>query len=230
MTLSHEELKSLIAPYALGAVSDEEMRVLRSHILSCEECMQEADSLTSAASLMTLAVEEAPLPSGFADRLLSKVEAERPAAVAHSGAPRRFSWRMALLSGAASLALAVAGGVALDARRDLERNRDALLALLHSDQGVHLQGQRGAVARLVPTADGSMLIATGLEAPPDDHTYQLWFIRGGKPVSGGTFGAGDGVVVLQTPDRLDGIDAAAVTVEPEGGSRAPTTDPVISSA
>ena len=225
MGLTHEELKSMLAPYAIGAVTHDEMRVLRSHILTCEECMEEADQLTDAASLMTYAADEAPLPAGFADRIMEVVEAERPAAARRVGAPRR--WRVLVASGTAVLALLATGVLALDARRDRDRTHDALLAVLGSDRGFELTGEGGITARLVPTTGGSLFVAAGLETAPDAHTYQLWFIRDGEPVSGGTFDVDGDIAVLETPDRLGGVEGAAVTVEPEGGSQAPTSDPFI---
>ncbi len=105
-------------------------------------------------------------------------------------------------------------------------------------EGLKLAGPGGAVARMVPTADGATLFATGLDEAPDRHTYQLWLMECDEPdvietcdpTSAGTFNVSGGIAVLETGTSLEGFDRAAVTVEPEGGSEAPTTLPVIDSA
>jgi anti-sigma-K factor RskA len=72
----------------------------------------------------------------------------------------------------------------------------------------------------------ALLNATGLEPAASGRTYQLWWIRDGKPVPSVTFdidptGAG---LVRSVSVPTDGeLSAAAVTEEPEGGSQQPTT-------
>ena len=76
MDMSHDELKSLIAPYVLGAVSPEETEYVRAHIVACDECMAEADSYSTVASSLALSVDEEPLPDGFIDGVMARVREE----------------------------------------------------------------------------------------------------------------------------------------------------------
>jgi anti-sigma-K factor RskA len=85
----------------------------------------------------------------------------------------------------------------------------------------------GAVGAVVPADEGSVFVVEGLEDIPEDETYQLWLFEGETPVSAGTFEVEDGRAVLETGRSLEGFSGAAVTVEPEGGSRGPTSDPVL---
>jgi anti-sigma-K factor RskA len=65
---------------------------------------------------------------------------------------------------------------------------------------------------------------------PSGRAYQLWFIKDGKPVPSVTFKPGaDGTATLQpVPVPADGtVSAAAVTIEPEGGSAQPTSPIVL---
>lgn len=238
--MTHEELKALIAPYVLGAVSSDEEREVRSHIMSCEECMQEAESYSGPAAALALAVDEAPLPAGFEDAVLAKVEESRPeSAAAPVTLPWWQRWSKPLLAGgaAAIVACIVLAGAFFAARGQLEQYEDAIPPLVHGE-GMRLAGAGGAVARMVPTADGATLFATGLDAAPDRHTYQLWLMdcvdpedmETCDPISAGTFDVRGGIAVLDYGDGLEGYNRAAVTVEPEGGSEAPTTLPVIDSA
>jgi anti-sigma-K factor RskA len=226
---THEELRSLLAAYALGATDLNEMRVIRAHILTCEECMAEADAFTEATEALALSVEPVEVPPGFVDAVLAQVRQpdEAPDPVAKPARVRRFNPR-SLAWGAASLAAVALLAVGLiDARNDLAQERKVIQALLHSD-GMTLRGQSGAAARMIPTADGGIFVADGLHEPPEGSEFQLWLIDEGKPISAGTFGISDGGVVLEIDDQLEGIDGVAVTIEPLGGSAGPTSDPILS--
>lgn len=240
MVVTHDEMKSLIAPYVLGAVTTEEERTVRSHIMGCEECMREAEGFSGTAASLALAVDEAPLPAGFADAVVARVQSERPST---SGSPVTIPWWSRwsrVLAGVAALgvvATIVLAGAFLSLRARVDRYEAAVPPLVHGE-GLRLAGAGGAVARMVPTADGATLFATGLDRAPERHTYQLWLmecedpdvIETCDPTSVGTFDVAGGIAVLETRSSLEGYDRAAVTVEPEGGSEAPTTLPVIDSA
>ena len=53
----HAEIKELIPAYVLGAVPPEEIPSIRAHILSCDECIAEADRFAETASSLALSVE-----------------------------------------------------------------------------------------------------------------------------------------------------------------------------
>ncbi|MET4638793.1 anti-sigma factor [Mycetocola sp. 2940] len=74
----------------------------------------------------------------------------------------------------------------------------------------------------------SVLIVDGLASLTDEQIYELWYIGEDGPVSAGTFnttGSGDSWRVLD--GSMAAGDAVGVTIEPEGGSEQPTTDPLI---
>jgi anti-sigma-K factor RskA len=236
MELSHEAVKDLIAPYVLGAVSPEEEREIRAHIVSCDECMQEAESFSTVTSALALASDPAPLPAGFVDRVVAHVNDARPesSAAAAGAAPwyRRWTgWQVVATSALLVVAL-ILGAFVVNDRKDLEQRQKVLAALLqHERGGMDLQGTTGAVAKVVPTSNGSIFVATGLHEAPSHHTYQLWLIKDdGTPVSAGTFVMQGGVAVLESHLPLSRFAKAAVTVEPSGGSQRPTTQPVITSS
>jgi anti-sigma-K factor RskA len=227
----HDDIRSLVAPYALGALPEEEIRFVRAHILDCEGCMAEADDYFDAASTFTLAVQPVEPPSGFADRILARAT-ESTAESASVPKPRGL-WRLLPALTAAALAVVIIGlgVVVVQTRSDLQRNEKALVALLQGDQGVELRGEGSAVAKLVPTDDGSTLIVAGLNKAPTRRVYQLWFLRGeDKPVSAGVFNVTGDLSVIDLERRFDGYTGAAVSVEPKGGSKQPTGKIVAGSA
>lgn len=135
---------------------------------------------------------------------------------------------------AAESALA-AGRDSLAGDRAALAARDALLATVLAPEV--------RTARLVATGAGPevrvvwnrragvvVLTAAALAPAPAGRTYQLWGIAGGgAPRSLGTFDAdaqGQARLVARVPSAL-AIDVAAISVEPDGGSPAPTTAPVL---
>ncbi len=62
---------------------------------------------------------------------------------------------------------------------------------------------------------------------PEDKIYQVWVIENDVPKPSGVFESSDGSVAAVVEHSLDNADAVAVTVEPEGGSPQPTTDPML---
>jgi anti-sigma-K factor RskA len=221
---SHEEIKALVGAYVLGAVPEDEQPTIRAHLLTCEECMAEADSYSSTTSDLALAVEPVELPAGFEDRVMAVIADERTASAPPRSALRArwFGWAF----GVAVLLVAIGFGAAyVQTQSDLDRERRVVSALLRSDAGMELDGD--GVAAMIPTREGSVFVAEGLADPPDGHTYQLWLIEGTDPVSAGTFDVREGRVVIEMDQSLEGFDGAAVTVEPAGGSPEPTTDPVV---
>ena len=259
MEMSHDELRSLIAPYVLGAVSPEETEYVRAHIVACDECRAEADSYAKVVSSLATSVRDGPLPDGFIDGVMARAREESQGSAALTAVasaepmvsatdpasehavvsplvrPRR---RVGVLAAAAALLLvAVLAGALIattirlaDVSSDLDQEREQLIALVEEQGGITLDDPAGeSVGAMLPTQEGGIFLVHGLEDAPDERTYQVWLIEGGQPTSAGTFDPSDGVGTLETDRSLEGVEAVAVTVEPEGGSPAPTSDPVLSS-
>lgn len=134
-------------------------------------------------------------------------------------------------------------GMALT-QSEMTRTRADLERLLVSVQSLGApEGRAFVLAGLegAPDAGGASFIdpltrraafyAYGLPKPPAGKTYQLWWIAGGTPVSGGVFEVDESgrasLEVDQVP--VGDVDVWAVTVEPEGGVPQPTGDPVLAS-
>ena len=116
-------------------------------------------------------------------------------------------------------------------RRKLSGQQD-LVEALHdpATRLIELAGaaQKTASARLVwePAAGRSVLLATGLAAPPSGRTFELWFITADqRKVRAATFApdaGGSALVPVPVPPGLATLAVAAVTDEPAGGSASPT--------
>ena len=127
---------------------------------------------------------------------------------------------------AALVALAVLATALIQTNAELDRTDKALAALVHSEDVVELRGA-GAVAQVVPTASETYLVVSGLQEAPSDHTYQLWFMDDGVPVSAGVFDVSDGLAIIEADRSVEGFEGAAISLEPEGGSSEPTLPAVM---
>jgi anti-sigma-K factor RskA len=74
----------------------------------------------------------------------------------------------------------------------------------------------------------SALLIEDLPPLPEDRDYQLWYINEDGAFSAGTFdSSGDGTVWRVLEGTMKAGDQVGVTVEPDGGSEKPTTDPIV---
>ncbi|TFC96258.1 MULTISPECIES: anti-sigma factor [Cryobacterium] len=74
----------------------------------------------------------------------------------------------------------------------------------------------------------SALLIDDLPALSAEQDYQLWYIGGSGPVPAGTFdSSGTGTVWRVLDGSLTAGDTIGVTVEPKGGSKQPTSDPIL---
>jgi anti-sigma-K factor RskA len=111
----------------------------------------------------------------------------------------------------------------------LNRNNQQLAVLAGSIQSIPLAGQEAA-----PNASGalyvgqgeSLLVLSGLEVLSEEQTYQLWLIPAeGNPVPSGLLAvqeAGVDSLTVTLPDDASRYAAVGVSIEPAGGSTAPT--------
>jgi anti-sigma-K factor RskA len=99
-------------------------------------------------------------------------------------------------------------------------------------QTVRLDGtwaKQGADAEVASIKGNRIvLVADNLPSIPEGRTCQIWVIKGDVPESGGLFqpGGTETAAPITAPTRKG--DTIAITVEPAGGSKQPTTDPVLS--
>ena len=84
------------------------------------------------------------------------------------------------------------------------------------------------------TGDHARLVAEGLQRPARDRVYQVWILRKGGTAPSPTDAlfrtTADGRASVDVPADLRAGDKVLVTAEPDGGSAAPTSRPVVSAA
>jgi hypothetical protein len=93
---------------------------------------------------------------------------------------------------------------------------------------IHMAAQQSIAAdgELVWNTGGAQCVVSAtLPLAPAGKVYQLWFVTSAAPQSAGlleTDSAGHGFKIVNVPPGLGPVNAAAITLEPEGGSEKPT--------
>jgi anti-sigma-K factor RskA len=92
-----------------------------------------------------------------------------------------------------------------------------------------MEGQPPAPASsaeiLWDTQNSRWIVSANLPPAPSGKTYQLWFVTPAAKISAGlirTDPTGHGFEVLEVPRNIGKVAAAAITLEPAGGSEQPT--------
>ena len=134
------------------------------------------------------------------------------------------------IAAAAAAAVLAVGGVAwgpwssdqpsYTAVQQVERAADSTTVTKHAGQAV-------ATLAYSRSLDRSAISVTGLPAAPAGMVYQLWYINADGARSAGFLPADDGSGQAVLQGSLTGADQVGVTVEPDGGSPQPTTQPVM---
>ena len=214
-----DEYTELLGAYALDAVDDVERKRIEQHLAGCDVCAAEVRQLREAATeLSTLAGDRERLPDRFTERLMELLEEVHP-----QRRPRAV--RLAVTVGAlAAVIVAIAGAFFLSTLPS--RDVNDLVASGHP-VALHAAGSFEGRGTVYVGRGRAAVVLSALPAPGRARTYQLWLIRGGVPASLGVLGGHDD---LRTVVKTNGRGTFAVTNEPAGGSRSPTSAPVLTSS
>jgi anti-sigma-K factor RskA len=238
-----EELKDVYELYALGVLEGEEKSEVDAHMArGCETC---TGNLRKAAALNSIFLGQAAGTAAAAPskklkrRILASVGIERAG----------WGWAAAL---AAACLLVITAWLSVeerhraadlaDARRtilEVSAQRDRMLTALsflnqpETQQVGFGKGQaappRGNV--FVNPRSGVLLVASNLPVLGPGRIFEMWIIpKGGTPRPAGLFqgnAVGSAFHILNGPVDLPALGAVAVTEEPEAGSNAPTSQPII---
>jgi anti-sigma-K factor RskA len=96
---------------------------------------------------------------------------------------------------------------------------------------VELEGSwadQGANAKVVSIQENQViLVARNMPSVPEDQTCQIWVINDDVPKPSGLFQPDRNITAAPITNSITNADVIAVTVEPAGGSKKPTSDPVL---
>src|SRR3984885_805683 len=225
--------------YALGLLEAAEKEGMDAHLrtgcATCEAALKNA--LATNAIVMSMAADVVP-PARLKRRVLAGVGVH----------PMSWSW-LAAVAAACMLMVALWFSVQERSRSselaqarhtliEVSSQRDRLMqALSFLDDPATVPVSFGKGQPIPPHGNvfvhsklGVLLIAANLPAAQSGKIYEMWVIpKGGAPRPAGLFQSQGGTAmhILSGPLDVGTIGAVAVTLEPESGSSAPTSTPII---
>jgi anti-sigma-K factor RskA len=218
-----------VAAYVLGALEEDELQTFRAHLSGCAACREEVAALQHVADVLPAAAPAMVPPQHLRRRVIEAVRVEGKGVASSTLTDRRTTRRHRRLPFAAPRPAAALGGVFAAAAA-------IVIAIVLASGGssptrVIQANVRGAGTAKLILADGrAQLVVTHFPPPGSGRIYQVWLKRPhGAPsptrtLFGITTGGGGEVGVA---GDLHGVSQVLVTAEPLGGSRVPTTAPVI---
>ena len=249
------ELHTLTGAYAAHALGADEVADFEAHLSDCPDCQQETRELIATAARIGEAEYDAP-PPALKARVMAEIAQTRqlpPVGGTGPGSgpgtgddtvvelsrrrPSRFL--LGVAASVAALALVgggIAGGIALHERsqtQQVEADSAAIAKVLRAPDArtVSAAGPDGShgTAVVSDSQHSAVFSAADWPAPPSGKAYQLWVIDSSGARSAGLLKRSpDGSV---SPVVASDVPAAGaqfgVTLEPAGGSKQPTTTPVL---
>lgn len=247
-----EELKEMYELYALGIAEDPERSEIASHLeqqcAACTSGVKHAIELVSLYGAMTELVEP---PARLRARIVASASGETQRNWFWNW-PRLWAGASAVLA-----VTAIYLGYQGTERRhmlDDARGEISLMRVARENDHAALETVQSALSflnepetRLVTAGKqielppkarvfmnaqrGVLMMASNLAKLPAGKIYQLWLIPKGKsPVPSGLFqpdSEGNALYIRAGAVNMEETAAVAVSVEPESGSEAPTTTPII---
>jgi anti-sigma-K factor RskA len=242
-----------VAVYALGALPPADAARVRDHLKTCAECRAEYAALAPAAALVG-EIAEAPAGEGPSALLKPRImrvvrESAAPSAPAPDRrAPARTPVWPAYLVAAACFVIALISSISnitLSGQLREVRSEMARVAQRSSSLASNLDSERSTLSEIMSAdakhysgTDGEVIVngrrlyvaMHDLAALPHGKVYQAWTMpKGGKAVVPSLTFVPDsrGVAVISLPVDAQTTGLVAISVEPDGGSKQPTTKPIL---
>jgi anti-sigma-K factor RskA len=244
-----EKLLDLVAGYALGVLPASQCSLVAALILSDPGARREYDEARATANLIGLSAEE-PVDSvrgaRMKERLMAAVRSDVAPGRAPVSATRTSAMWGTTLAAAAAVVFALVSVIqnfglrsdlhdaqtrvaTLQTRIDADRRTVALDRRMLTDLTAS-DAKRYTVAYGTVVTRGAHVYLALASLPPlaPGKVYQAWTLaRGAKAVAPSvTFTPSQtGITLVPIPEDAGNLTAVAVSVEPQGGSRQPTTKP-----
>ena len=237
----HTPFRENIPAYAIGALDREEVAALETHLETCASCRtQLAEYRAVSDSLLT-----AILPKEPSAALRKSLQGRLPSVQKAAWQPRTFSLNLSRLAlGFAVIALLTLNIISFVQLRQIQvqqaslvtqvENAQIVLGLMSSPtiQLLPISGEKASGTLLLDKGNNkAVLVVQNLPQLMENQTYQIWLVKsdGGRD-TGGLFRPESGQTyttkVILSPQSISNYVRIGVTVEPAGGSEAPTGERV----
>jgi anti-sigma-K factor RskA len=235
------DIHALAGAYVLDAVNDLERAAFTRHLGECESCRVEVDEMREATARLADSTWSVPPPRLRGDVLTAIGRTRQLApgdpAPAERDASAVSRWRRFAAGAVAAGILAAGAGAATWAVQEQRvseaksiaaavQAREARTQAILSSPDVTLRtrplsGGGSVTVALSPSHNAGVVLLAGRRALATDRTYQLWYQRGAEMVNAAVLRPGESSSV-SVLENVDGADGVGVSVEPAGGSPAPT--------
>ena len=237
-----EEILDQLPAYAIGALDEDEARQVDEYLANCRLCLAEVDAFQRVQEDLALAVPDA-VPSGaLRRRLMSRVRLTtgEPEYILEASPPQmhpapkkslldiRHFWMWGSLI--LIVILLITNYWSWSQLQSASVSRESELI-----ETVNLWGTdsapnaNGVVVRGQDGYNGTIMVDS---LPPLDESqqYQLWLINDDQRTSGAVFSVGkngSGSACISAPKSLADYSDFGISIEPAGGSLAPTGNRVL---
>ena len=235
------DIHALVGAYAVDALDDLERAHFERHLAECPACQAEVAGLQEAAGVMGSLATTQP-PASLRDSVLAGITTVRPlppevpSAHTSESAPAaggRTRFRPRLLVAAAAAVIIVGGGATAIVQPWQDDSSEVQLTAgdrvrAAADAETYTQSfPDGSKATLVRSRsqNAAVLTTVDMAAAPTGSIYELWLIHDDQMVPAGLMSGGDHEVLLE--GDAASANGFGITVEPDGGSEEPTTDPIV---
>ncbi len=246
MSASHDPaMLDDVAVYALGSLPASDAERVRAHLATCAECRAELQALQPAVTSLAASAEQSP-GALLKARVMRTVRADAQAHAQAAPAKKQPSVWPAYFVAAACFAIALVSTLmnlslvgqlrqAQTKVAQIDRNSTGLARSLAQERAT-LADIMDDSARRFPVNGGEVIRVRDklyitlhdVPAPPRGKVYQAWTLaKGAKLMSPSLTFVPDrhGVAVISLPVDARQTAAVAVSVEPDGGSKQPTSTP-----
>ncbi len=235
MTRGHSTYSEKIPAYALGALEADELVLLEKHLETCKTCQAELAAYHTVRDTLGMALPPRNPSAALRRRLQKQLSPRRER--------NRWSWVRPFSQVALGMAVLLLIGlnlVSLLQFQSIQRQQSQLARQLQTSQialamltypGIQsLPINAGSISGtflLDKDRNVAVLIAWNLPQLPENQTYQAWFSDAqGQRISAAIFRSDPSLpfttVSILLPNSLSNFSSLGVTVEPAGGSIAPT--------
>jgi anti-sigma-K factor RskA len=244
--LFSRRVHELSGAYALDALDAAERERFERHLRRCASCTDDVRQMTATAARMAMAVAAEP-PPGLKGRVLAAAATtpQLPPLPATAAARRRrgrhvirsawfprLSLGIAAVGVAAAVVLAVVTVSTQDRLNSVQAQNRAIEAVLSAPDAQIATGKSsigGTATVVLSYAEQKMIFtSSGLPALPNAKVYELWLLSSKSATPAGLLPtAADGKTAPLLASGLTSADKVGVTIEPAGGTSAPTTTPIL---
>jgi anti-sigma-K factor RskA len=249
-----EELQPQLAAYALGEAEADP--TLLAHLADCAACRDALRAYTQIARVLPYTAAQVTPPPELRARILAAATTSTPLGTQPQRVQRnirpRWQSSVTLAWGCACVLLVMLVGWNVTLQRHLDaqtaqldrltaqvrasrENWQVMTQVLNTpDLRAYALSGSAATGRFwaSPQSPVACLVAQGLRDPGANNVYQVWLMQGDTPVGAGTFvpQAGNGWILIPIDEPLASYQGVGITIEPRGGSEAPSGQPVLNGA